>query len=113
MSLDDLYRRVDTLLEIRARDHPRRIEPAWSDLLAAVDEVAARLREVAEPVEGPLPAFYERPVFVVGHRKTGTTLLQELLDGHPQLAVLPGESNHFNTFLPRKQARIAQDAQAW
>jgi hypothetical protein len=70
-----------------------------------------------EPETLPLPGFYERPVFVVGHRKTGTTLLQELLDGHPQLVVLPGESNHFLTFLPRFGAlppeRIAVEAQRW
>lgn len=115
MSRAEDYRRIDALLEIRARDHPRRIEPAWSDLLAAADEVAARLRKEAEPVELPLPAFYDRPVFVVGHRKTGTTLLQELLDGHPQLTVLPGESNHFHTF-PAESARspeIAPFAQQW
>ena len=39
--------------------------------------------------------------------------MQELLDGHPQLAVLPGESNHFHTFLPRDPERIAADAQRW
>ena len=117
MSLDELYRRIDALLDVRARDHPRRIEPAWSDLLAAVDELAARLREQVEPDEAPLPAFYDRPVFVVGHRKTGTTLLQELLDGHPQLAVLPGESNHFHTFLPQVEGLapelLAVEAQRW
>lgn len=110
--MDD-FQRIDELLEIRARDYPRRVEPAWSDLLAAIDALAARLREEVAPVEAPLPAYYERPILVVGHRKTGTTLVQELLDGHPQLAVLPGESNHFNTFLPRKPERIAADAQRW
>jgi hypothetical protein len=115
MSRSELYRRIDALLEIRARDHPRRVEPAWSDLLAAVATLAARLRDAAEPAERPLPAFYDRPVFVVGHRKTGTTLLQELLDGHPQLAVLPGESNHFNTFpaRPARSPEIAPFAQEW
>jgi hypothetical protein len=120
VSLDDLYRRIDALLEARARDHPHRTEPAWSDLLAAVDEVAARLLADAERARspaGPLPGFYDRPVFVVGHRKTGTTLLLDLLDAHPQLAALPGESNHFLTFLPRfgglPADRIAAEAQRW
>lgn len=118
MSLEDLYRRVDALLEVRARDHPRRLEPAWSDLLAAVDELAARLRDQAAPVDPkPLPAFYDRPVFVVGHRKTGTTLLLDLLDGHPGLVVLPGESNHFLTFVPQfgglPPEALAVEAQRW
>ncbi len=105
------YERIDELLEIRARDYPRRVEPGWSDLLAAIDVFAARLRDEVEPVPRPLPAYYERPIFVVGHRKTGTTLVQELLDGHPQLAVLPGESNHFNTFVPREPVGVT--AQRW
>jgi len=116
----DAYRRIDALLETRARDHPRRVEPAWSDLLAAIDEVAARLlaeAATAAPEPQPLPDFDNRPVFVVGHRKTGTTLLLALLDGHPQLVALPGESNHFLTFLPRFGAlpsdRIAAEAQRW
>ena len=98
--LSGRYRRIDALLEARARDYPRRVEPTWSELLAAIDDVAERLREGLEPVGERLPGFYRRPLFVVGHRKTGTTLLQELLDGHPQLVDLPGESNHFLTFLP-------------
>ena len=112
--MDDV-RRIDELLEARARDYPRRVEPAWSELLAAIEGLAAQLREEVEPetASEPLPDCYEHPIFVVGHRKTGTTLVQELLDGHPQLAVLPGESNHFNTFLPRAPERIAADAQAW
>lgn len=115
MSRAEDYRRIEELLEIRARDHPRRIEPAWSELLRAVDRLAERLRDEAEPVGGRLPAFYERPIFVVGHRKTGTTLLQDLLDGHPQLAVLPGESNHFHTFLPQvaQSPDLGSETQRW
>jgi len=111
----DDYRRIDELLQARARDYPRRVEPTWSELLASIDAVAERLREGVEPVETPLPDFYERPIFVVGHRKTGTTLVQELLDGHPQLAVLPGESNHFHTFVLRfaRAPGIAAEAQRW
>ena len=119
MSQTETYGRIDALLEIRARDHPRRIEPAWSDLLAAVDEAAVRLLTGVEAADEPeaLPAFYDRPVFVVGHRKTGTTLLLDLLDAHAQLAVLPGESNHFLIFLPRVEnlpaEEIAAEAQRW
>ena len=117
----DAYRRIDGLLEVRARDHPRRVEPAWSDLLSAIDAAAARLLAGVETAAGTeperLPAFYDRPLFVVGHRKTGTTLLLDLLDGHPDLATLPGESNHFLTFLPRVHGlppdRIAAEAQRW
>jgi hypothetical protein len=35
-----------------------------------------------------------RPVFICGHHRTGTTLLLNLLDGHPELSVLPNEGTY-------------------
>jgi len=42
----------------------------------------------------------DRPVFVCGHPKSGTTLLRSLLDSHPQLLVYPDETFFFRGFLP-------------
>lgn len=39
-----------------------------------------------------------RPVFVCGHHRSGTTLLQNLLDGHPELLSLPNEGTYFASF---------------
>ena len=39
-----------------------------------------------------------RPVFICGHHRSGTTLLQNLLDGHPQLVSLPSEGTYFSSF---------------
>src|SRR5262245_11380068 len=39
-----------------------------------------------------------RPVFICGHHRSGTTLLQNLLDGHPQLLSLPSEGTYFSSF---------------
>lgn len=39
-----------------------------------------------------------RPVFICGHHRSGTTLLQNLLDGHPQLISLPSEGTYFSSF---------------
>lgn len=33
-----------------------------------------------------------------GHHRSGTTLVQELLDGHPELLVLPSEGTYFTSF---------------
>src|SRR5690606_8473506 len=43
-------------------------------------------------------AWLDRPVFICGHHRSGTTLLQELLDGHPELLVLPSEGTYFSSF---------------
>jgi len=48
----------------------------------------------------PHPKLADRPVFICGHPKSGTSLLRNLLDGHPQLVVYPEESLFFRRFLP-------------
>jgi hypothetical protein len=45
--------------------------------------------------------FIDRPIFVCGGMKSGTTLLTQLLDDHPNLFVLPGGSRYFNKFYNR------------
>jgi Sulfotransferase family len=45
-------------------------------------------------------AVAEKPVFIGGHRKTGTTLLLALLDGHEELGVFPADSGFFYAFYP-------------
>lgn len=102
--LDVLYREIDELLLRRVEDYPRRVEPNWSSLLAKLADVADILWAQAEASparenEGErasdLTALAERPVFVLGYYKSGTTLLLNLLDGHPDLVALPSESRHF------------------
>lgn len=42
----------------------------------------------------------ERVLFLGGHRKCGTTMLANLLDGHPQLAVFPQDINTLYGYYP-------------
>ena len=42
--------------------------------------------------------WLERPVFICGHHRSGTTLMQQLLDSHPELLVLPSEGTYFTSF---------------
>jgi hypothetical protein len=44
--------------------------------------------------------FQESPVFLCGHRKSGTTLLLNLLDSHPNLSVYPADSGFFFKYYP-------------
>ncbi len=41
--------------------------------------------------------FDQRACFIAGQAKSGTTLLASLLDGHPELLVLPQETAYFPT----------------
>jgi Sulfotransferase family len=54
--------------------------------------------------------FDQRACFIAGQAKSGTTLLAALLDGHPQLLVLPQETAYFPTVL-RKYRDASRRAQ--
>lgn len=43
----------------------------------------------------------DRPIFICGHPKAGTSLLRAVFDSHPQLVVYPEETVFFRRFLPR------------
>lgn len=58
---------------------------------------AGRLMPVANERARTL-GWLDRPVFICGHYRSGTTLLQALLDGHPELLVLPSEGTYFTSF---------------
>ncbi len=109
--LSELYHELDGLLAARARDFPHRAEPTWSRLVERLETVGGALRERARPRGHLEPSEAARSlserllpagVFVVGFPKSGTSLLRNLLDGHPELAVVPAkETKHFVDFLPQ------------
>ncbi len=47
----------------------------------------------------------DRPVFVCGHPKSGTSLVRSLLDSHPELVVYPEETLFFRRYLPKAQGQ--------
>jgi hypothetical protein len=49
------------------------------------------------------------PVFVMGIPRSGTTLLQSLLDGHPQILTDVGESRFFNWYYPKSRRKRIKD----
>jgi protein-tyrosine sulfotransferase len=63
------------------------------------DEVAESLVSMQN-----LP-FDQRACFIAGQAKSGTTLLASLLDGHPELLVLPQETAYFPTVLTKFRDR--------
>jgi hypothetical protein len=47
------------------------------------------------------PDLRDKPVFICGHPKAGTSLVRAILDSHPQLIVYPEETVFFRRFLPQ------------
>lgn len=66
---------------------------------AFVDEVLAACGNSAAPqVEGPQSGILSNPVFICGVHKSGTTLVRNLLDWHPDLYVLPEDGPDYSAF---------------
>ncbi len=76
-------------------DRPRLLREIAAYAVAVVAE-ARRLGALSPtPAEcGRALEWLDRPVFVCGHHRTGTTLLLDLLDGHPAIRVLPNEGTY-------------------
>ncbi|HEU0053850.1 MAG TPA: sulfotransferase [Longimicrobium sp.] len=109
---------LDDLLELEdafdRRLPPEKLQgPPSRELLdagARWAEAAWRAAERAGPAElSPADlawgrALAERPVFICGAHRSGTTLLRDLLDGHPALAVLPAEGTWLTGLQPKLAA---------
>jgi hypothetical protein len=79
----------------------------WSAAIWAAAEAAGpRELDAAEVARGLDVA--QRPVFVCGVPRSGTTLVRDLLDSHPALCVLPSEGTFF-TNLERQLQRLRPD----
>lgn len=59
---------------------------------------------MAESLPARLEAIdrtFERPIFLAGRGRSGTSLLMRLFDGHPQVFSTPGESQVLTTIIPQ------------
>jgi len=94
---------IDELLAARAAVYPRR-DAAHERLQVAIAEFTAYLLRTTpfQPFEPEvcilqeIERFRDNPIFICGPMKSGTTLMTQLLDGHPALMVIPGDSHYVN-----------------
>lgn len=77
---------------------------AWSDAVwgEAIEFGPLPLSD-ADIVSGKQLALH--PLFICGVHRSGTTLMQNLLDGHPDLAVLPSEGTYFTNLEVKLNSR--------
>ncbi|MGH8231205.1 MAG: sulfotransferase family protein [Steroidobacteraceae bacterium] len=74
----------------------------WSECVWRLASSAGPGRLAPAEVQRGL-TLARRPVFICGVHRSGTTLMRDLLDGHPALSVLPAEGT-FYTNPPRRHA---------
>ncbi len=94
----ELERAFDNLLPFRQQQGPTSkslIEAGskWSGTIWETARQSGKLSFTEEQIENALQ-FTERAIFVCGSERSGTTLLRNLLDAHPQLSVLPSEGTY-------------------
>jgi len=100
-------KKIDKLLNKRYKDYPKRLEPNWSILMEEIGLFAKDVFAKSEIKKPPLEIrkivddFIDKPVFIVGYYKSGTSLLRGLFDSHPEVAVLATESSHFSIFVKK------------
>lgn len=107
------------LLVTGGRPDPRWLDVArqWSAAVWGCAEALGPAPLAPEAIERGL-ALAARPVFVCGAHRSGTSLVRNLLDAHPALAVLPSEGT-FYTGLERRLAglspreQVAEMGQEW
>jgi hypothetical protein len=110
----EIERRLDRLLRNQVPD-----EQFVRSLRSTLLEWSQAVWTSAELLGASIPASSElehglrltkRPVFVCGAARSGTSLLRDLLDGHPELVVIPNESA-FYTGMQRTLMRLRSDRQ--
>lgn len=99
MKSRELLNKIEDLLEKKHQAYPERGE-IFNELVKTANEYFEYLWESNDFVNwkpdfqktGKLDSFIDKPVFICGNMKSGTTLLLTLLDGSDQMLVLPGDS---------------------
>jgi protein-tyrosine sulfotransferase len=102
--IDEKIKQIDKLLEKRDGEYPAR-GSAWRQLDKKLRQFFNLLLKKVDIDWAPdnlrteeIIPFIESPVFICGPGRSGTTLLAQLLDGHPNLYVMPGDSNYMGRF---------------
>jgi hypothetical protein len=90
--LDDLL--PAQRLELRAPADLMAAARTWSDeVWARAEQLGPMALPDVQVVKGN--EFARHPVYICGVHRSGTTLVRDLLDGHPELVVLPSEGTYY------------------
>jgi Flp pilus assembly protein TadD len=73
-------------IELARQSLPELLEPGSQPLRTATKWVSAEAR--ANWIEAPGPAVEQSPIFIVGFPRSGTTMLEQMLDAHPSLQAM-------------------------
>lgn len=99
---------LDRLLERRNEEYPKK-GPVWHRIEKESESFLKLLLKELDGDWAPddsilekINTFINSPIFVCGPARSGTTLVTQLLDGHPNLFVMPGDSHYMGKFYNKK-----------
>jgi protein-tyrosine sulfotransferase len=105
--IDSLVFEIDLLLQKRhevypVRDHNyteliRKISALTTEILGQVEQLKPNWEPDLKLVS-ITQDFINKPIFICGGMKSGTTLMTQLFDNHPALVVMPGDSTLYTNF---------------
>ena len=112
---------IEKCLKIRLRDYPERKKESFEQLSNAINDFGKMLREDLDfdsfqpdvSIINRIENISMNPIFICGAMKSGTTLLTQLLDNHPDLFVLPGDSHYVNKLNWLKNSNFESIMNSW
>jgi hypothetical protein len=123
MSQGEYQLRIDDLTDLlrnRFAVYPVR-DNSYIQLSMALDSFSNYLIETTDfdnfspnaDIIKEVEVFSDKPIFVCGAMKSGTTLITQLLDSHPDLVVMPGDSHFANHLKKWGREQFSQIAAYW
>jgi hypothetical protein len=120
-SYEERITRISDLLVRRAAIYPVRDKNVYPQLIEAIrglTDYLVRTTSFERFQPGPerlteIEQFIDNPVFICGAMKSGTTLLTQLFDNHPQLLVMPADSHYVNHLHKWERTQFLDIAAYW
>ena len=103
---------IDKLLKKRYEDYPLR-KQSYYDTAKAIRTFTEELIQKTEPraptkkESAHLTKIIKHPIFIGGPMKSGTTLMTQLLDNHPELVVIPGDAHYAKRFRKKRWDNVS------
>jgi hypothetical protein len=104
-NLQELEYKINSLLPSNAIDKKpssdlHKLLQQWSDAVWSLSKENPPFHLSNEMIQHGI-TIIQHAVFICGVHRSGTTLLRDLLDDHPNLSVLPSEGSYFTNLAPQ------------
>ncbi|WP_339136375.1 MAG: sulfotransferase [Candidatus Electrothrix sp. GW3-4] len=97
----------------RDEENDRKVQEGLDSFVDYIDQSLEKKFVIDPQLISKVRAVRQQPVFLCGAMKSGTTLLLELLDGHPELITLPGDSFFIGRIQKEKPPSHENLNEAW